>query len=146
MAELQALTGGCHCGNLGISFHTRSSPGDLNPRACDCSFCKKHGALYVSDPSGRLIINVKDSDALTKYRQGSGTADFLVCRRCGVLVGAIWERDASISAAVNARCLQRHEEFAEPVVVSPQKLGKEEKTARWETLWTRDVQISTSDR
>src|SRR5688572_33172462 len=109
VVESNAMKGSCHCGNLSISFFTNLRPADVRPRRCDCSFCTKHDAQYVSDPAGRLRIDVKESDALAKYRQGSGTADFLVCRNCGVLVGVVWERDGRISGAVNARCLHRHE-------------------------------------
>lgn len=101
--------------------------------------------MYVSDPSGRLLIDVKESDGLGKYRQGSKTADFVFCKHCGVLIAVISERERMVSGAVNARCLNEYESFGEPVIVSPQKLSKEEKTARWETVWTRNVQIRVSD-
>lgn len=145
MAESNVLRGGCHCGNLSLSFFTTLSPSSFNPRACDCSFCSKHAAMYVSDPSGRLLIDVKENDGLGKYRQGSKTADFMFCRDCGVLVAVICEREGIVSGAVNARCLNEYESFGEPVIVSPQKLTKEEKTARWETIWTNNVQIRVSD-
>jgi hypothetical protein len=98
--------------------------------------------MYVSDPSGRLEIDVKRSDALGKYRQGSKTAELLFCSDCGIVVAVIREEKGRVSGAVNVRCLNEYESFGEPVIVSPQKLSKEEKTARWETIWTRDVQIS----
>ena len=145
MAKSNVLKGGCHCGNLSLSFITALSPSSFNPRACDCSFCTKHGAMYASDPSGRLQIDVKRSDALGKYQQGSETADLLFCSNCGVLVAVIWEEKGRVSGAVNVRCLNEYESFGKPVIVSPQKLSKDEKTARWGTIWTKDVQISISD-
>jgi len=101
--------------------------------------------MYVSDPSSRLVIDVKRIEALGKYRQGSKTVDLLFCKECGVLVAVVWEREGGASGAVNARCLNEYESLGEPVIVSPQKLNKAEKTARWETLWTKDVQVRVSD-
>jgi hypothetical protein len=101
----------------------------------------KHAAMYVSDPDGRLLIEVEDRDRLGRYRQGSKTADFVFCRGCGILVAVMFERDGSTLGAVNARCLSEFERFGAPVSVSPQKLGRDEKTARWEAIWTRDVHV-----
>jgi hypothetical protein len=101
--------------------------------------------MYFSDPAGRLMIDVKAGDALGKYRQGSKTADLLFCRNCGVMIAAVFEREATLLGSVNVRCLHESASFGRPVVVSPQKLSKEEKTARWENIWTRDVQVRISD-
>ena len=46
------LTGGCHCGNLRLTFETQRDPGELVVRACSCSFCRRH-ACARSDPAGR---------------------------------------------------------------------------------------------
>jgi hypothetical protein len=100
--------------------------------------------MYVSDPSGRLQIDVKRGNALGRYRQGSNTVDLLFCSSCGILVAVVWEEKGKISGAVNARCLNEYESFGEPVIVSPQKLSKDEKTARWDSIWTKDVQINVS--
>ena len=42
---------------------------------------------------------------MRRYRQGSNTAEFLFCGYCGILVAVIFEHDAHIHGAVNARCL-----------------------------------------
>ncbi|MGB7291149.1 MAG: hypothetical protein WBD99_03140 [Thermodesulfobacteriota bacterium] len=66
--------GGCHCENITFEMEVTAKPPSYNPRACDCDFCRKHAASYVSDPSGKLIIMVENETNLTKYRQGSGIA------------------------------------------------------------------------
>jgi len=53
------LKGGCHCGKVRVELTTSIRPGDFRPRACDCSFCTKHGAAYVSDPAGRCASPVR---------------------------------------------------------------------------------------
>lgn len=137
------LRGGCHCGGLNVEFSTALAPDAIAPRACDCSFCRKHGAAWVSDPAGRFTLTVRGEPPL-EYRQGSGTARFLLCRRCGVLVAVTHAHAERVYAAVNTTCLDGDPEFGAPLPVSPQKLGAEEKTARWRELWVPDVRIVRS--
>lgn len=111
---------------------------------CDCSFCVKHAAAYVSDPAGRLVVKVLSDGFLGRYRQGSETAEFLVCRSCGVLVGVVADMDDQLVAAVNSRCLDDWGSFAEGVSVSPRLLDKDEKVDRWNSVWVKDVQIVES--
>ena len=135
------LEGGCHCGKVRVELTTSIRPADFRPRACDCSFCTKHGAAYVSDPDGRL--RVTGSEMLAEYRQGSGTARMLLCRGCGVLVAAVLEEDGRRYGTVNAKCLEGVA-FGEPQAVSPQTLGVDDKKARWRRLWTPNVEICRS--
>jgi hypothetical protein len=136
--------GSCHCGRLRIAFSTDRDPADFMPRACDCSFCRKHGAAYVSDPAGRLSISARE-DSLRKYRQGSDTADFLLCGRCGVLVAVTFGHTDRVYGAVNIGCLDRDTGFMAPVPASPQMLGAEEKVSRWLELWIPEVELNTAD-
>jgi hypothetical protein len=136
--------GGCHCGQLRAVFSTGLKPESIVPRCCDCSFCQKHGAVYVSDPAGHLSVIVHNPDALRRYRQGSNTAEFLVCDRCGVLVAVVFEHNARIYGAVNARSQEGPVGFGSAVPVSPQFLTAGEKTARWSQLWVPDVELLMS--
>ena len=137
------LHGSCHCGELRIEFSTAVDLAGLVPRACDCSFCRKHGAAYISDPAGRLSIAAKPG-ALRRYRQGSNHAEFLVCARCGVLVAVIFEHGSRIHGALNAGCLDDQARLAQPVAASPQKLGADEKMSRWLKLWIADVTLDVA--
>jgi len=80
--------GSCHCGALGFSLQTALPVAKWSVRACQCRFCRAHGALTTSDPGGRLMFDIRDVDLLERYRFGLKTADFLLCKRCGVYVGA----------------------------------------------------------
>ena len=144
LSNASAFRGGCHCGQLRATFSTALDPASIIPRACDCSFCQKHGAAYVSDPAGQLCIAMQSSDALRRYRQGSNTAEFLLCDRCGVLVAIVFEHNARIYGAVNARSLEGPTGFASVVPASPQLLAPGEKVARWSQLWVPDVELVTS--
>lgn len=142
---MATLAGGCHCGGLRVEFQTAQNISSLHPRACDCSFCRKHGAAYVSDPAGALSITENAAGLLADYRQGSNAARFLFCRRCGVLIAVVYEQDASTFGAVNSGCLDSADEFAESASASPQKLGAAEKTSRWQQLWVPDVVVTMFD-
>lgn len=96
MASEVTHTGGCHYGALRIEFHT-SRP--LTPRACDCSFCRKHGARSVSDADGRAVIRATRQPL--RYRFGVKTADFLICQSCGVYVAAVIEVDGTCCSVLN---------------------------------------------
>lgn len=133
--------GGCHCGNLRITLRTRRPPGELQPRACDCTFCRKHRAAWVSDPAGKLHVRVGDAARLSRYSQGSGSAQLLICSACGVLVAAVYQGEERLYGTVNAWALEASEELGEPVPVSPQRLSAPEKRARWQTLWFADVSV-----
>jgi hypothetical protein len=86
--SMHELRGGCHCGNIAVTYRTAVAPEDAAPRACQCTFCRKHNTRAVSDPQGALTIVVRDPEVLNRYRFGLSAADFLICRTCGVYVAA----------------------------------------------------------
>lgn len=137
------LQGSCHCSRLRLEFTTEQDPASIVPRACDCTFCQKHGATYVSDPAGRLSISESEPGALRAYRQGSNTARFLACGHCGVLVAVVFDHDSRIYGAVNARCLDGKTGFSNPIPASPQMLSPQEKISRWLQAWVPDVVLTT---
>lgn len=133
--------GGCHCGNIKFEMEIALEPSSYNPRACDCEFCSKHGAMYISDKNGKLIISVKNETNLSKYQQGSGIADFLICKKCGVLVGVCYEKQDELYAAINSKAVDRSTNFGQEIVVSPKELNDHEKTQRWRDIWFSEVKI-----
>lgn len=137
----QKYAGSCHCGNIALEMEITGEPRLVNPRSCDCDFCCKHAASYVSDPHGKLVIEVKDKANLGKYRQGSGTADFLVCKICGVLVGVCYQEHGQMYAAVNSKVVENCSDFGAAITVSPKKLNDKEKIQRWNKIWFSDVSI-----
>ena len=95
------LEGGCHCGQLRVAFTTAKAPTELPLRACQCTFCRRHGGLTTSDPEGEVLLTVAEVPAGGWYRFGMGLTDFWVCPRCGVYVGAYVEVDGQGRAVVN---------------------------------------------
>jgi hypothetical protein len=97
--------GQCHCGALAFRYHTELPVERWQVRACQCSFCRRHAALSTSDPAGLLEFRIAAADAVQRYRFALRTADFLVCTRCGVYVGAQIDTGSGTFGIVNARTL-----------------------------------------
>jgi len=140
--NVHTVRGGCHCGNIAVELALSAAPETYQPRACDCDFCRKHGAAYVSDPQGALAIHIRSEDQSGRYRQGSATAELLVCRNCGVLVGALYRAEGRLYASVNARTLEATAVFGSEQPVSPRKLSAPDKVQRWQRIWFADVSIT----
>jgi hypothetical protein len=138
---MHAVIGGCHCGNVRLDLQLANEPGTYHPRACDCAFCRKHGAAYVSDAQGALRIRISDERKSATYRQGSELAEMLLCTHCGVLIGALYRAEGRIYATVNVRTLEVAESFGVEQPVSPQKLSPDAKVSRWKELWFSNVEL-----
>jgi hypothetical protein len=91
------MNGACHCGAVKIIYTTAISVERWTPRACQCSFCRKHGARNVSDPAGKLEI----IGPVARYRFGLRTADFLLCKSCGCYVACVLENEGKYYGTVN---------------------------------------------
>ena len=74
------VTGGCHCGAVRFAAEVDAAPEVL---ACNCSICRHGGFLHLIVPHERFEL-LAGGDALTSYRFGTGAAEHLFCRICGV--------------------------------------------------------------
>jgi hypothetical protein len=129
------LTGSCHCGNLSVRFETQIAPEDIEVRACQCSFCRRHHQRSVTDPRGQVTIGVADPTLLSRYRFGLATADFLVCSRCGVYLAAVMQDEGSAWATINVNALDDRDRFGpgKPVVFDGEDAAAriDRRKARW---------------
>jgi catechol 2,3-dioxygenase-like lactoylglutathione lyase family enzyme len=109
------LRGACHCGNLTLELESSRPIAELGARACTCTFCAPRRMRWTSDPNGRVEIGIADDVDTNRYRFGTGTADFLICRRCGYVVAAVSDGPEP-RAVINIDVLDRAAEFpaAEP--------------------------------
>jgi len=110
--------GGCHCGNIQVRLRLSKPPQDSPLRACACSFCRAHNTRTVSDPAGLFELWTRDWSLIEPYRFGSCTADYFVCRRCGVYVGAVCDTPVGTRAVVNVTCLADRASFTQVPAVS----------------------------
>ncbi|MDA4847009.1 GFA family protein [Hoeflea poritis] len=142
-------TGGCHCGNIAITFSTKIAPDRIRPVACQCAFCRKHNVLAVADPEGHLEIRIGDKAEVNRYRFGLGTAEYLICRICGVYVAAITV-DEPERALVVVNSLDSRDSFtADPVAANYDNETEAERRARRRKSWTPvtlDWQATTGSR
>lgn len=108
--------GGCHCGNLTYVFEASSPLDRLGLRACQCRFCREHGARNTSDPQGRMHIQVRDLENLRRYRFGLKTADYLICAECGVYIGASMADGDASWMTVNVNTFNEPPAVSHPIV------------------------------
>ncbi len=142
-------TGQCHCGKLKASFDTQKSPAALGVRTCQCEFCRRHGAVNISDPDGETTFDAA-SDDLFRYRFALRTADFLICRECGVYIAAVMGEGDDIRSTINVVGLQMTEFLALPE--ADMEYGAEttdDRIKRRYTKWTptrfTDARLATSN-
>jgi hypothetical protein len=130
-------TGGCHCGNLKLYLRLPQAPEDTPLRACGCSFCRAHNTRTTSDPHAAVEIWAENWPRVQRYRFGSGTADFLICKRCGVYIGAVCETPAGPRAVTNVNCLADRTAFTRPpTAVHHDGETTEDRVARRSASWT----------
>ena len=108
---MHAFNGGCHCGNISVVYQTAIAAKDAVPRACQCSFCRKHATRALSDPNGDLAISVDDAGRLGRYRFAIKVAEYLVCATCGVYVSAYMSDGEDAYGIVMANALDDHAAF-----------------------------------
>ncbi len=128
--------GGCHCGALEVDYSTTVAAEKAVVRACQCSFCRKHDARAVSDPSGVLEITVHDQDQLERYRFGLGATEFLLCRKCGVYVSATMHDGDAAYANVMVNVLDDRDRFPQPSPVDLDGENEATKRQRRRKIWT----------
>lgn len=94
------LEGGCHCG--GVRFAIAVEP-PLEVLDCNCSICAKTGYLHLNVPHERLEL-LRGEGELASYRFGTGAAEHLFCRTCGIK-SFYQPRSHPDCWSVNFRCL-----------------------------------------
>ncbi len=72
----------CHCG--AVELAVTLSQGLETARRCDCSYCRRRGAIAVSAPVDGGVVIVKGADNLSLYQWGTGTAKHYFCKTCGI--------------------------------------------------------------
>jgi hypothetical protein len=73
--------GACHCG--GVEFEVSLEKGLENLRRCNCSLCRRKGAVMAGVPVEGLKV-IRGQDLLTLYQWNTGTAKHYFCKVCGI--------------------------------------------------------------
>jgi hypothetical protein len=102
---MNAYVASCHCGALSARYRTALPTSNWHIRSCQCSFCRTHAVLSTSDPAGLLAYSCSQPELLQRYRFGTRSAEFLICRACGVYLGAQIVSDHKRFGILNVRAL-----------------------------------------
>lgn len=78
---METKIGSCHCG--AIEFEVDLENGFENIRRCNCSLCRRKGAIIASVPITGLRVT-KGGDMLTLYQWNTMTAKHYFCKICGI--------------------------------------------------------------
>ena len=70
----------CHCGTVELELDLPD--GIVEARRCDCSLCRRRGAIAGSVPLAGIKI-IKGEDALKLYQFGTKEAKHYFCSNCG---------------------------------------------------------------
>ena len=74
------ISGGCHCGAVRFEAEVEKAPELLD---CNCSICSATGYLHLIVPHSQFQL-LSGANALTSYRFGTGKAEHLFCKVCGI--------------------------------------------------------------
>jgi hypothetical protein len=71
----------CHCGSVVLELTLPD--GIVNPRRCDCSICRRKGAIVASVPLSGIRI-LKGEEHLRLYQFNTQVAKHYFCGVCGI--------------------------------------------------------------
>lgn len=71
----------CHCGTVVLELDLPD--GIVDPRRCDCSMCRRRGAVVASVPLAGIKI-IQGEEALRLYQFNTKTAKHFFCSKCGI--------------------------------------------------------------
>jgi hypothetical protein len=136
--------GTCHCGNIMFELTWEPDPTVIPARACSCSFCVKHGGVWTANAAAALTITIAQPELVSRYEQGTRTAQFHVCTRCGVVPVVTSEIDGRTYAVVNVNTFDdAARALLEPAPVSFDGETEEARLARRTRGWIANVRIAT---
>ncbi len=134
---MTCFAGQCFCGSIGYEYQTAIAPPDWSIRACQCAFCRAHDALSTSDSAGALRFTARNPDKLQRYRFAMRTADFLLCRECGVYIGAVIETGRGRFGIINTHSLaEMPVDLAEVAPITYDSEDERGRVSRREARWT----------
>jgi hypothetical protein len=141
--DFERINGSCHCGNLRFAFDWPEPGSEIPIRACGCELCSKHSAVWTSHPKGRFLLHGSDTEKTNLYRFGTKTADFHVCRNCGVMPISTCLITSTVFAVLNTRTF----DGIDPSRFVERKTNFDGETAsdrlaRRQKTWTPEIAVS----
>ena len=96
------LKGTCHCGAL--NWTLEGDPGSIT--ACNCTLCRRYGALWAYDYEGERIRISGPSSLYTRRGKENPSLEIHFCPTCGCVLcwrGLRLDKDGRRRIAVNIR-------------------------------------------
>src|ERR1700730_16991326 len=90
------VEGTCHCGDA--HWMLKGDPGSAT--ACNCTLCRRYGALWAYDYEGERISISGPSTSYTRVGKADPKLEILFCPKCGCVL--CW-RGALVSGGRNIR-------------------------------------------
>ncbi|MGJ8678826.1 GFA family protein [Paraglaciecola sp.] len=131
----------CNCGNVSVKVEFSKPISNFTPRVCDCDFCTQHGVAYVSDPKGKLSVQIRNHGQMVNQKQGNNLADFMICGMCRDLIAATYYNNGKLIASLNSGLLVNQQALLELTIVSPKHLMVSDKVKRWQQMWFQNVEV-----
>ena len=78
----ERLHGNCHCGS--VQFSIPRSLDMSAVRRCDCSLCRRRGAIMLACPIEEVKIE-NGADNLVHYKWNTKVATHHFCSKCGIM-------------------------------------------------------------
>lgn len=104
----------CHCGSVVLELSLPN--GVVNPRRCDCSMCRRRGAIVASVSLNGIRI-LQGAEHLKLYQFNTLTAKHYFCSNCGIYTHH-QRRSNPSEYGYNVGCLEGVNPFAIPDVTT----------------------------
>lgn len=99
--------GQCHCGS--VKFTVQLPHGLVDTRRCNCSMCRRRGAVVASVELNDLSIN-EGEEILSLYQFNTNTAKHYFCSKCGIYTHHQRRSNPQLYA-INIACLEGVDPF-----------------------------------
>lgn len=97
----EPLKGACHCGAVRFEVRTAVTPA----ARCNCSLCRRKGALMTPPFAAGALNILSGEDALTLYQFNTRVARHYFCKHCGIYPFHQTRKDPHLWRA-NIGCLE----------------------------------------
>ncbi|QGZ65252.1 GFA family protein [Paraburkholderia acidisoli] len=105
--------GACHCGAVKFEVETALE----SAVRCNCSLCRRRGALMSPMFDANRLTILEGEDALTLYQFNSRVAKHYFCKHCGIYPFHQTRKDPA-RWRVNLGCLEGVDVYALPAAVA----------------------------
>ena len=109
---METKYGSCHCGSIAFEVNLDSGFQDL--RRCNCSLCRRKGAIMASVPVEQLRVT-RGAEKLSLYQWNTKQAKHYFCSVCGIYTHH-QRRNNPREFAFNVACIEGVDQYSLPNV------------------------------